>query len=160
MLWHVFEWGDQCYGTFSNGGTNVMACFRMGRPMLWHVFEWGPMLWHVFEWGHQCYGMFSNGGTNVMACFRMGGPMLWHVFEWGDNIGGGGPFENRLGNVGAIRKHNIALVPPFENMPYHWSGHSKTCHNIGGVRSKIGLRTGGSHSKNPIGFKFIMKERV
>ena len=63
MLWHVFEPPDQCSGMFSNGGTNVMACFRMGAPMLWHVFEWG----------HQCNGLFSNGGTNVMACFRMGG---------------------------------------------------------------------------------------
>ena len=73
MLWHVFEWGHQCYGMFSNGGTNVMACFRMGGPMLWHVFErpslGGPMLWHRV-WA---LGFRALGGTNVMACFRMAG---------------------------------------------------------------------------------------
>ena len=41
MLRPVFEWQDQCYGLFSNGGTNVKACFRMAGPMLWPVFEWG-----------------------------------------------------------------------------------------------------------------------
>ena len=44
VLKPIFEWPNQCYGMFSNGGTNVMACFRM-----------------------------AGGRTNVKACFRMAG---------------------------------------------------------------------------------------
>ena len=99
MLWHVFEWGDQCYGMFSNGGTNAMACFRMAEPGGTNVMAcfrmaggrtnvmacfrmaggWalvlGPRVWAL--------GFRGLGGTNVMACFewRVAGPMLWPVFE-------------------------------------------------------------------------------
>ena len=116
-LWVFFEWPDQCYGMFSNGGTNVMACFRMGgtnvmacfrmgAPMLWPVFEWpvaGPMLWPVFEWP------------------VAPGPMLWPVFEWpvaGHEAGfrlAGGLFSNGRwlwGKRNAHHAHQRQLVWP------------------------------------------------